>query len=362
METHVVIMAGGIGSRLWPISTPEKPKQFIDLLGIGKTMIQLTVDRFRPVCDPKNFWVVTSECYVGIVREQLPDIPSGHILAEPEPRNTAPCIAYACWKISSVCPDANIVVTPADALILNEQKFSNILRKALNFTAEGNRIVTVGIEPTRPETGYGYIFAEEKSPEEVVKVREFKEKPDLATAKEYLAAGTYFWNAGIFVWSARTIITQMRTHAPQIAGVMDRIAASFGSWKEKETVDDLFPTCEKISIDYAVMEKSDEIYVIEGDLGWSDLGSYSSVKAHIPSPDDDPAPDGCAADPACKENKAIGKDVRLFDCEDCIVHAEDAGTVIVKGLEGYIVAVKDGNVLVCPLADEQRIKEYSGKR
>lgn len=362
METHVVIMAGGIGSRLWPVSTPGMPKQFIDLLGIGKTMIQLTVDRFRPVCDLKNFWVVTSADYVGIVKEQLPNIPAGHILAEPEPRNTAPCIAYACWNISSVCPDANIVVTPADALILNEQRFSNIIRKALNFTAEGNRIVTVGIEPTRPETGYGYIFAEEKRPEEVVKVREFKEKPDLATAKEYLAAGTYFWNAGIFVWNAKTIVGQMRAHAPQIAGIMDRIAASFGSWKEKETVDELFPTCEKISIDYAVMEKSDEIYVIEGDLGWSDLGSYSSVKAHIPSPDDDPAPDGCAADPSCKENKAIGKDVRLFDCKDCIVHAEDAGTVIVKGLEGYIVAVKDGNVLVCPLSDEQRIKEYSGKR
>lgn len=155
METHVVIMAGGIGSRLWPVSTPGMPKQFIDLLGIGKTMIQLTVDRFRPVCDLKNFWVVTSADYVGIVKEQLPEIPAGHILAEPEPRNTAPCIAYACWKISSVSPDANIVVTPADALILNEQKFSNIIRKALNFTAEGNRIVTVGIEPTRPETGYG---------------------------------------------------------------------------------------------------------------------------------------------------------------------------------------------------------------
>ncbi len=361
METNVVIMAGGIGSRLWPISTPRMPKQFIDLLGIGKTMIQLTVERFLPVCGMENFWVVTSADYVDVVREQLPAIPAGHILAEPEPRNTAPCVAYACWKISSVCPDANIVVTPADALILNEQRFSNIIRKALNFTSEGNRIVTVGIEPTRPETGYGYIFAEEKRPEEVVKVREFKEKPDLQTAKEYLAAGTYFWNAGIFVWSAATIVAQMRAHAPQIAEVMDRIAGSFGSDKEEETVKTLFPTCEKISIDYAVMEKSDEIYVIEGDLGWSDLGSYSSVKAHIPSPEDDPVPDGVSGDSSGAGNRIVGKDVRLFGCKDCIVHAEDGGTVIVKGLEGYIVAVKDGNVLVCPLADEQRIKEYSSK-
>lgn len=362
METNVVIMAGGIGSRLWPISTPEKPKQFIDLLGIGKTMIQLTVERFLPVCDPDKFWVVTSADYVEIVREQLPSVPAEHILAEPEPRNTAPCIAYACWKISSVCPDANIVVTPADALILNEQRFANIIRKALNFTAEGDGIVTVGIEPTRPETGYGYIFAEKKQPEEVVKVREFKEKPDLATAKEYLAAGTYFWNAGIFVWNARTIVAQMRAHAPQIAGVMDQIAASFGTSDEEVTVRELFPTCEKISIDYAVMEKSDKVYVIEGDLGWSDLGSFSSVKEHIPAPHEDPVPDGCASDEAGEDNKAVGKDVRLFGCKDCIVHAEDAGTVIVKGLEGYIVAVKGGNVLVCPLADEQKIKEYSSKR
>lgn len=362
METHVVIMAGGVGSRLWPVSTPEKPKQFIDLLGIGKTLIQLTMDRFTPVCNPGNFWVVTSEKYVPIVREQLPEIPSGHILAEPEPRNTAPCIAYACWKISAGCPDANIVVTPADALIINEQKLSNIIRKALNFTAEGGRIVTVGIEPSRPETGYGYIFAEEKRPDEVVKVREFKEKPDLATAKEYLAAGTYFWNAGIFVWSARTIIGQMRAHAPQIAGVMDSIAASFGTCDEDTAVRELFPTCEKISIDYAVMEKSDEIYVIPCDLGWSDLGSFSSIKEHIPAPEDDPAPDGISSEGSCGDNKIIGGDVRLFDCKGCIVHAEDAKTVVIKGLEGYIVAAKDGNFLVCPLADEQRIKEYSAPK
>ncbi len=359
METHVVIMAGGIGSRLWPVSTPEKPKQFIDLLGIGKTLIQLTVDRFTPVCDLKNFWVVTSERYVPVVREQLPDIPAGQILAEPEPRNTAPCIAYACWKISAGHPDANIVVTPADALIINEQKLSNIIRKALNFTAEGGRIVTVGIEPSRPETGYGYIFAEEKRSDEIVKVREFKEKPDLATAREYLAAGTYFWNAGIFVWNARTIIAQMRVHAPGIAGVMDRIAASFGTEGEGAAVRELFPTCEKISIDYAVMEKSDEIYVIPCDLGWSDLGSFSSIKEHVPVSADCHVPESevCRA-----ADKVIGGDVRLFDCKGCIVHAEDAGTVVVKGLENYIVAVKGGNVLVCPLADEQKIKEYSASK
>lgn len=361
METHVVIMAGGVGSRLWPVSTPRRPKQFIDLLGIGKTLIQMTVERFLPVCDLGHFWVVTSVDYVGIVREQLPEIPAGHVLSEPEPRNTAPCIAYACWKIFSECPDANVVVTPADALIVNEQKFSDVIRKALNFTAEGERIVTVGIEPSRPETGYGYILAEEKRPGEVVKVQAFKEKPDLATAKDYLAAGNYFWNAGIFVWSVKTILSQMRVHAPGIAEVMDRIAASFGTEEEELVVRSLFPTCEKISIDYAVMEKSDEIYVIGCDLGWSDLGSFSSVKEQIPVPEGGQAKDGCPQDVDHRGNKAIGGDVRLFDCKDCIVHAEDAGTVVVKGLEGYIVAVKDGNVLVCPLTDEQKIKEYSAR-
>ncbi len=361
MNTHVVIMAGGVGSRLWPVSLPEKPKQFIDLLGIGKTLIQMTVDRFRPVCDLGHFWVVTSEAYVGIVREQLPEIPKEQILAEPVPRNTAPCIAYACWKIKAKYPDANIIVTPADALVINVQRFADVIRKALNFTEGSGNIVTVGIEPSRPETGYGYIQAEERRTDEIVKVREFKEKPDLPTAQSYIAAGNYFWNAGIFVWSCKTIISELRKHAPQIAGVMDSIAASFGTWKEEETLRELFPTCEKISIDYAVMEKSKEIFVIASDLGWSDLGSFSSIKEHIPMPEEDPVPDGGSAKAIEGDNKVIGKDIRLFGCEGCIVHAEGSETVVVSGLKDYIVAVKDGDVLVCPISEEQLIKEYSAK-
>ena len=376
MQTHVVIMAGGIGSRLWPISTPERPKQFIDLLGIGKSLLQMTVDRFLPVCSMQNFWVVTSERYTGIVREQLPMVPAGHILAEPVARNTAPCIAYACWKIARECPDANIVVTPADALVINVEKFANVIRKALNFTVMDGRIVTVGIEPSRPETGYGYICAAERRPDEVVPVLSFKEKPDLETARGYLEAGNYFWNAGIFIWNVRTIMAQMRLHAPQIAGVMDRIAASFGSWKEDETVQELFPTCEKVSIDYAVMEKSDCISVIACNIGWSDLGSFSSIREHIPLPEGimSGAPAGAAAGAAASAaagaaqavsrataglNKVVGRDVRTIGCEGCIIHAESMETVVAVGLKNYIVAVKDGNVLVCPLSEEQMIKEYS---
>lgn len=344
-HTNIVIMAGGIGSRLWPVSTPEMPKQFIDLLGVGKSLLQLTVERFRPVADIAGMWVVTSENYVDIVRRQLPEMPADHILAEPVPRNTAPCIAYACWRIMREDPEANIVVTPSDAIVLKTELFSEIISKALEFTASSSSIVTVGIHPDRPETGYGYICSSSKEECNIVKVNEFREKPDRETAERYLAAGNYFWNAGIFVWSVSTIVDQMRRHAPQIAGMMDKIARTFGTEEEKAALAEFFPQCDKISIDYAVMEKSDSIYVISADLGWSDLGSWTSAGSHIAE-----GTDG---------NRVVGKDVRLIDSEGCIVHAEDCKKVVVKGLKDYVVACRGGNLLVCPAADEQKIKDYA---
>lgn len=344
-HTNIVIMAGGIGSRLWPVSTPEMPKQFIDLLGVGKSLLQLTVERFRSVAGIAGMWVVTSENYVDIVRKQLPEMPADHILAEPVPRNTAPCIAYACWRIMREDPDANIVVTPSDAIVLKTELFSAIISKALEFTASSSSIVTVGIHPDRPETGYGYICSSSKEECNVVKVNEFREKPDRETAERYLAAGNYFWNAGIFVWSVSTIVDQMRRHAPQIAGMMDKIAGTFGTEEEKAALAEFFPQCDKISIDYAVMEKSDSIYVISADLGWSDLGSWTSAGSHIAE-----GPDG---------NRVVGNDVRLIDSEGCIVHVEECRKVVVKGLKDYVVACRGGNLLVCPAADEQKIKDYA---
>lgn len=344
-HTNIVIMAGGIGSRLWPVSTPEMPKQFIDLLGVGKSLLQLTVERFRSVAGIAGMWVVTSENYVDIVRKQLPEMPADHILAEPVPRNTAPCIAYACWRIMREDPEANIVVTPSDAIVLKTELFSEIISKALEFTASSSSIVTVGIHPDRPETGYGYICSSSKEEYNIVKVNEFREKPDRETAERYLAAGNYFWNAGIFVWSVSTIVDQMRRHAPQIAGMMDKIARTFGTEEEKAALSEFFPQCDKISIDYAVMEKSDSIYVISADLGWSDLGSWTSAGSHIAE-----GTDG---------NRVVGKDVRLIDSEGCIVHAEDCKKVVVKGLKDYVVACRGGNLLVCPAADEQKIKDYA---
>ena len=233
MDTHVVIMAGGIGSRFWPMSTPDYPKQFLDVLGCGRTLIQMTVDRLLPICPASNVWIVTSAGYAGIVKEQLPGIPEENILAEPAARNTAPCIAYACWKIMQKHPHANIVVTPSDALVLDADEYRRVISKALDFTVTDGTIVTVGIKPSRPETGYGYILAGKEAAPEVLEVCEFKEKPDIETAKSYLADGHYLWNAGIFVWNVSTITDAIRTHAPGIAAVMDAMAPSFGMQDEK---------------------------------------------------------------------------------------------------------------------------------
>lgn len=279
MDTHVVIMAGGVGSRLFPISTPERPKQFIDLLKVGKTLIQLTVERFAPICPIENFWVVTSEKYIRYVREQLPGIKPSHILAEPEARNTAPCIAYACTKISKHYPDANIVVTPSDAYIQDKDAFVNVINTALDFTTESNRIVTLGMVPSRPATEYGYIEAGKTILRPVKKVLSFKEKPSADIAQEYINKGNYFWNAGIFVWNEKTIQNQLRKYAPQIMKVMDKIEPHIYAADESDALRVYFPQCEKISIDYAVMEKSKEIFTIPCDFAWSDLGSFEALEA-----------------------------------------------------------------------------------
>ena len=355
METHVVIMAGGIGSRFWPMSTPELPKQFIDVLGCGRTLIQLTADRFRTLCPPENVWVVTSSSYVSIVREQLPEIPAENILPEPCARNTAPCIAYACWKIKVRHPDANVVVTPADALVLDVPEYRRVLSEALSFTADNDAIVTIGITPTRPETGYGYICARQDTgaeldeagvehPSELLEVAAFKEKPSLELAQAYLSAGNNFWNAGIFVWNVGTITAALREYAPQIAAVMDRIAPSFYTGAEETVVRTLFPSCEKISIDYAVMEKAERIYTIPAEFGWSDLGTWGSLHANLGKDEG--------------SNAVVGEGVHLYDCKGTVVHVSDLKGAVIAGLDGYIVAEKGGRLLICPLSEEQRIRDF----
>ena len=347
MDNHIVIMAGGIGSRFWPMSTPECPKQFIDVMGCGRTLIQLTADRFDGVCPRENVWVVTSEKYIDIVREQLPEIPESNILAEPCARNTAPCIAYACWKIKKKHPNSNVVVTPSDALVINTGEFRRVVEKALRFTDNSSAIVTLGIKPTRPETGYGYIAAGDQimTDKEIFTVDAFKEKPDRETADRYLTEGNYFWNAGIFVWNVRTITSVMRVYAPGIAQIFDRIFPDFYTEKENETIKKLFPTCEAISIDYAVMEKAQEIYVLPASFGWSDLGTWGALRGLLPQDK--------------SGNATVGADVRLYESKNCIVHTSEEKRVVIQGLDGYIIAEKDNTLLICKLDEEQRIKEFS---
>ena len=346
-NNHVVIMAGGIGSRFWPMSTPECPKQFIDVMGCGRSLIQLTVERFRGVCEPAHVWVVTSQQYVDIVRQQLPEIPADNILAEPCRRNTAPCIAYVAWKIQQRYPQANIVVTPSDALVMDTVEFRRVISQALDFTATSNAIVTIGIRPSRPETGYGYIAAGQAvENSEICKVEQFKEKPNLEVAKSYLAAGNYLWNAGIFVWNVNTIVNSIKAYQPDLATIFDNLASALYTAQEHTVIEQQFPTCPNISIDYAVMEKSPDIFVHPADFGWSDLGTWGSLHTHIAHDDNG--------------NATVGN-VALFDSTNCIVHAPQNRRVVVQGLDGYIVAEKDGTLLICRLADEQRIKDFSAE-
>lgn len=349
MTNHIVIMAGGVGSRFWPLSTPEYPKQFIDILGCGRTLIQLTVDRFKGVAPIENFWVVTNAKYVDIVKQQLPDIPEGHILAEPAARNTAPCIAWACWSIKKEAPQANVVVTPADAVVMNPDQFRRVINNALEFTNKNNSIVTIGIKPSRPETGYGYVETADAADSNIFKVKAFKEKPDLNTAEKYLQAGNYLWNAGIFVWNVQTIVSSITKYNSQISGLMDRIAKSFGSGEERNVVEGLFPLCEKISIDYAVMEPASKeglVYTHPADFGWSDLGNWASLHDKLQKDENG--------------NAAVGN-IKLYECTNCVVHAEDAKRVVLQGLNGYIVGEKNGEILICKRCEEQRIRSFSSE-
>ena len=348
-NNHLVIMAGGVGSRFWPMSTPDYPKQFIDVLGCGRTLIQLTMDRFKDICPPENVWVVTSEKYADEVKRQLPEIDNDHILREPCRRNTAPCIAYVSWKIKSRDPKANMVVTPSDHVVMDVKEFQRVIKSAMKFTAMSDAILTLGMTPTRPETGYGYIEADLSYPSnanhEIYRVDSFKEKPDLATAERYLKKNSFFWNSGIFVWNVSTVVNALRVYQPAISKVFERLLPYYFTDKEQELINEQFPTCESISIDYAIMEKADEIFVFPANFGWSDLGTWGSL--HINSKRD------------AQNNALIGENIHMYESRNCVVHTTQEKKVVIQGLDGYIIAEKDDTLLVCRLLEEQRIKEFS---
>ena len=351
-NNHLVIMAGGVGSRFWPMSTEEKPKQFIDVLGIGKTLIQLTVERFGDLVAPEDVWVVTNQKYAPIVEEQLPNIPKSNILCEPCRRNTAPCIAYVSWRIKSNDPKANIVVTPSDHIVMDITEFQRVIKECMRFTSETDAIVTLGMKPNRPETGYGYIQADLSTSslrnKEIFRVDSFREKPDLKTAEEYIKKNYYFWNAGIFIWNVNTIVNAFRIYQPSMAKVFESMLPVYGTNKEQSLINDRFPECENISVDYAIMEKAEEIFVCPADFGWSDLGTWGSLHGQTKKD--------------LYGNATIGQDINLIESHNCIIHTTQEKKVVIQGLDGYIVAEKDDTLLICKLSEEQRIKQFSGEK
>ena len=343
-------MAGGIGSRFWPMSTQGYPKQFIDVFGTGRTFIQMTVDRFAGVVEPENVWIVTSERYADIVKEQLPEVPSSHVLLEPCRRNTAPCIAYVAWRIKSMDAKANLVVAPSDHIVLNPEEFRRVVTSALKFTENSDAIVTLGMKPTRPETGYGYIQADMSSAslrnKQIYRVDSFKEKPDLKTAQQYIKHSEYYWNSGIFIWNVNTIVNSLRMYAPEISEIFEKLLPFYGTEKEQTVIDENFPKCPNISIDYAILEKAEEIFVMPADFGWSDVGTWGSLIT--------------LAEKDANGNAVVGNDVKLYESKNCMVHTSQERKVVIQGLDGYIVAEKDNTLLICKLSEEQRIKEFSG--
>lgn len=347
-NNYLVILAGGAGSRFWPISSEELPKQFLDILGCGRTLIQLTLERFNGLIPKENVWVVTAEKYREIVMEQLPEIPSGNILCEPCRRNTAPCICYVSWKIKKLNTKANIVVSPSDHLVVDIQAFQSAIDDSLSFAAETDAVVTLGLKPTRPETGYGYIKADltysSSRKHNIFRVDEFKEKPTLEVAKEYIQSPNYLWNSGIFIWNVNTIINAFRVYEPEVSSIFEGLVPYYGTDKEQNKIDESYPQCKNISVDYAILEKAEEIFVFPASFSWSDLGTWNSLREQ--------------SDMDKYGNVCIGDNIKLYDTYNTIVHTCDKKEVIVEGLDGYVVAEKEGKLLVCRLSEEQRIKLF----
>ena len=353
-----VIMAGGIGSRFWPYSRNNRPKQFLDFFGTGRSLLQMTVDRFRPLVPIENMVIVTNVAYKDLILEQIPDMKPEQILCEPARRNTAPCIAYAtAWigerlKVKGERTKVNIVVAASDHLILEEEKFRQTIAKAFAFVSENQAICTLGMQPTRPETGYGYIqFTKDKctmyevcTKEGIYPVKQFKEKPDLETAKQYLIRGDYLWNSGIFIWSLDTIREAIATYIPEVAQIFAKGEGLIGTKDEKAFIEENFPKCPNISVDYGIMEKANNVFVLPSSFGWSDLGTWGSL--YELSEKDEAA------------NVSLHSDALFYESRGNVVTLEPGKLAVVQGLEDMIVAESQGVLLICKKAEEQRIKEW----
>lgn len=339
-------MAGGIGSRFWPMSKESYPKQFLDVLGIGESLIQMTFNRLLKTVPADQIYIVTNQSYKGLVLEQLNVSPS-QVLTEPERKNTAPCIAYAAHKIYNLNKEANLIVAPSDHLILKEDKFVTIINTALKKAEKDNCLVTLGIKPSRPDTGYGYIqFSNENDllMGEIKKVDQFREKPNREMAELFLKSGNYFWNSGIFIWKAATIINSLNKFKPELNALFESKGDDYNSESEQSFIDNAFKNCEDISIDFAILENAKNVFVVLANFGWSDLGTWGSLYAHL--------------DKDFEGNAVIGENTHLFESENCIVNLPDNKLAMIQGLNDYIVVDSDGVLMIVKKEDEQKIKGF----
>ena len=346
-NNYAVIMAGGIGSRFWPMSKSSFPKQFLDILGTGETLIQQTFNRLERICPPENILIVTNTNYKNLCLEQLPNVVESNILCEPAMRNTAPCVAYAAFKIQSMNEDANMIIAASDHIILKEDEFVRVTNDCLDIVAKNDVLLTLGITPSRPDTGYGYIqFSEDNLSgyKKARKVKTFTEKPNQELALNFLDSGDFLWNSGMFIWSAKSITLAYRKHLRDMYEVFDEGKQFYNTINEKEFIDRIFPACKNISIDYGIMEKSENVYVYPADFGWSDLGTWGSLYSHLELDE--------------YKNTIQGNNVMMYDSSDNLVKVSDEKLVVLQGLQGYIVVENEGTILVCKKEDEQKIKQF----
>jgi mannose-1-phosphate guanylyltransferase len=337
---YVVLMAGGVGVRFWPYSRNSKPKQFLDVLGTGKTLLQSTFDRFTPLCPKENVYVVINSEHQALVEEQLPMLDKSQILAEPKRKNTAPCIAYASHKIHKINPDAVVVVSPSDHLILNDKEFQHTILKSAEQARGNDMLITLGIKPTRPETGYGYIqYIDSKNP--IKKVKTFTEKPESSLAKKFVESGDFVWNSGIFIWSTKAILGALEKHTPELAEIFSDAATQFGTINEMKAVETAYVQCRSISIDFAVMEKAANVYVMLSQFQWSDLGTWASL--HEASPKD-------------QNNNFISADAITYDTRNSYIKGPKDKLMIVQGLNGYLVGWFNDVVVICEKEKEELFK------
>lgn len=342
-NTYVAIMAGGIGSRFWPGSRESRPKQFLDILGVGKSLLRLTFERFLKLCPAENIFIVTNGMYKDLVKEHLPEITDNQILCEPSRNNTAPCIAYTAFKLADLNPNANFIVAPSDHVVLNEAAFISYLEKGIQFVDKNEALLTLGIQPSRPDTGYGYInFEPTKGKDDIFPVTDFTEKPDAALAQVFIDSGEYLWNAGIFLWNVKSILTAFEKYAPEIHQILNAQQGVYNSDGEQAFIDKAYPTTPKISIDYAIMENAENVYTLPADFGWSDLGTWASL---FEESDGD------------KNNNVInGDQVVTYNTTSCLIRVPKDKLVVVKDLEDFIIIDEGDVLLIHPKSKEQEIK------